>query len=147
MLPELTLVPEGLAQEGYTFRFMGDPKAFECEGCPVRNVCFRLEAGRSYKVVEVRDVAHICELHDGGRVRVCRVEEVDIQLSVPAKDLRGTATHWSPPACRMPECPSYGFCHPVGPEVGGKMEIVRVGNPLDCPAGFDLRRATVRPMT
>lgn len=142
----LGLVPLTLASEGARFRFLGDPKAMECEGCPVRTLCFKLAPGRSYEVEAVREVRHTCELHDEGQVAVVEVNEVPFQASVPAKDLRGTATHWRPPACGMPECAMYGFCHPVGPLVDGKMEIVHVGDAMDCPAGFDLRRVTLNPM-
>lgn len=142
----LTLVPLHMASEGARFRFQGDPKAMECEGCPVRSLCFRLEPGHAYEVETVRDVRHPCELHDEGTVAVVQVAEVPFQSSVPAKDLRGTATHWTPPPCGMPECPRYGFCHPRGPQVGAKMEIVHVGDAMECPAGLDLREATLRPM-
>lgn len=125
---------------------MGDPQAMECEGCPVRTLCYRLDAGRTYEVESVRDVRHTCELHDDGQVAVVEVAEVPFQASVPSKDLRGTATHWTAPACGMPECPRYGFCHPVGPVAGAKMEIVRVGESMECPAGLDLKEVTLKPM-
>lgn len=145
-VPTLTLVPSTIARPGLRFWYQGDPKAMECEGCPVRALCYRLEPGRRYEVKVLRDIQHPCELHDEGRVTVCEVQEVPFQSSVKAGRLRGTAAHWEPVPCGMPECPQYGFCHPVGPVRDTKMEIVSDDGAMECPAGFDLHRVTMKPL-
>jgi len=140
----LTLVPEGLAQPGFSFTFRGPNRGEECQGCPVQKLCFNLEPGLHYRVTAVRDVRHPCNLHDEGRVRVVQVEEAPFMTSLETKHLRGTAATWSPVPCGMPECPQNSLCHPVGPVAGARCEIVEDGGTMTCPAGFDIHRVALK---
>ncbi len=142
-MAELTLVPAGLARTGYRFTFMGDADDEACHGCPVRQVCFRLEAGRRYEVVEVRDVRHPCGLHDEDKVAVCKVEPVAFTSTVETKSLRGTAVTWKPIPCGFPECPNNPICHPTGLP-SGRHVVDKEHGALECPMHYQLTRVTMR---
>jgi hypothetical protein len=131
-----------MARAGDTFSFRGDPNDAACEGCPVRSLCYRLEPGRHYRVVEVRDKTHPCRLHAHDKVRVCTVEEAPFTSTVEAGRLRGTAVQWSPVPCGFPECPNNALCHPVGPQPG-RYEVVDQGA-VACPMHYELRKVTLR---
>lgn len=144
-MPLLTLLPSTLAATGYRFTYRGDGRFEECEGCPVKGVCYRLEPGRRYEVQAVRDVEHPCNLHETGRVRVCTVQEIPLHTSLETKHLRGTAAHWRPVPCGYPECPNNRLCHPVAtPE--GRYAIVEDRGQLRCPMGYDLHTVTLEPL-
>lgn len=142
----LTLVPEPLAEVGYRFWFRGANDGPECRECPVRNICFRIPAGRRYEVKQVRKVAHPCDLHEGGRVRVCLVEEVPFRTSLEEKHLRGTAAHWTPIPCGYPECDRYALCHPVGPQAGARYTIKGTGAAIPCPMHYRIREVELEPL-
>lgn len=142
----LTLVPVDLARPGYRFTFLGENKGMECEGCPVRKLCFQLHPGGVYEVQEVRGVRHPCELHDGGRVAVVLVQRVGFSTSLESKHLRGTAATWNPVDCGYPECPNWSLCHPVGVQQGVRYEIKAVGSKIDCPMNYDIKRVDLGPV-
>lgn len=141
----LTLLPPGAARVGASFTFLGDPNDAGCEGCPVRALCFRLEPGRHYRVVEVRDKTHPCRLHAHERVHVCTVEEAPISSTVEAGRLRGTAVHWTAIPCGFPECPNNALCHPRGTPAG-RYEVAADEGPLECPMHYQLHRVRLRPL-
>ncbi len=142
----LTLVPEALAAPGYRFTFMGANRGSECEGCPFQRLCFSLTPGTPYVVTALRDVTHPCNLHDGDRVRVVEVEPTTFETSLERKLLRGTAATWRPMPCGMPECPKYKLCHPMGPIAREHYAIVDTAGKLECPAGYDLEKVTLKPL-
>ena len=140
----LTLVPEPLAEPGYTFTFLGPNKGAECQDCPVQNLCFRLEPGRRYRVTAVRGVTHPCNLHDEDRVRVCEVEEVPLATSIRSSALRGTAVTWNPVDCGHPACPQWAFCHPAGATGGARYAVAGEDGAMDCPKGFAITAVRLR---
>lgn len=144
-MAELTLVPSTLARTGYRFRYQGDPGDEACDGCPVRSICYRLEAGRTYAVKEVRSVEHPCALHDGDKVRVCTAEPVPSVTTVEARRLRGTAVTWEPVPCGYPECDKYALCHPAG-QPAGRYEVMDDLGDEECPMHYKLRRVRVQPI-
>lgn len=142
----LTLVPSTLASKGHRFTFHGPNKGIECAACPFQKLCFGLAPGRTYEVRAVRDVQHPCELHDEGKVRVVEVAEVDFVSTVERIHLRGTAAAWSPVPCARPTCANWKLCHPVGHAAGARHAITGQLGRVECPAGYDLERVTLRKM-
>lgn len=142
----LTLVPSTLATKGYRFTFNGPNKDIECAACPFQKLCFGLTPGRKYEVQAVRDVKHPCELHDEGKVRVVEVVEVDFTSTLERVHLRGTAAPWTPIPCARPTCVNWNLCHPVGPSAGARHAITRQLGGVDCPAGYDIEKVTLRKM-
>jgi uncharacterized protein (UPF0179 family) len=152
-MPVMTLVPETLARPGARFVFRGPNLARaapntgeECLDCPFQKLCFGLAPGHAYEVVANRQVAHPCALHEGGKAHVVAVEEVAFATSLESRHLRGTAATWTAVPCGMPTCARFALCHPVGPVGGARYSIDRVGEAVQCPAGFDLVQVDLRPM-
>ena len=142
----LTLVPDTYAAQGTRFTYAAGPQPpEECAGCPFQKLCFGLAPGHRYQVKVLRDVTHPCALHDGGRVRVAEVEEVPFPSTVETRLLRGTAVTWSPLPCARPDCANYALCHPAGPQPG-KHAVVASGDPVACPAGYEITRVELRRM-
>ena len=142
----LTLVPSTLARKGHRFTFLGPNKDIECAACPFQKLCFGLEPGRTYEVKGVREVQHPCELHDEGKVRVVEAVEVPFAATVERRHLRGTAAPWTAPDCKRPSCANWALCHPVGPTAGARHAIVAMQGAVECPAGFDLEKVTLKKM-
>lgn len=138
----LTLIPNGLAKTGHQFQHYGDQNADECEGCPVRQLCFKIEPGH-YEVNEIRDVEHPCHLHEG-TMRVCTVEPVPVTSTILSKSLKGTAAEWAPIPCEYPECTNNALCHPR--IASGKMEILEEGKAVTCPMNYDIKQVTMKPI-
>jgi uncharacterized protein (UPF0179 family) len=139
---QLTLVPTTLATPGYLFRNYGDQNAEECDGCPVRAVCFKTPPGH-YEIVEVRDVQHPCKLHEG-TMSVCTAKEVPTVTTLEVKLLKGTATNWGAIECGFPECKNNALCHPRMD--AGHMEIVSVGETIECPMHYEIKQVSLRPL-
>jgi uncharacterized protein len=143
----LTLVPTTLAAPGFRFTFAGANPGEECKGCPFQRLCFGLAPGHAYEVTALREVTHPCALHESGRVRVVEVREASFPTTLESRLLRGTAATWAPIPCGQPQCPQWKLCHPVGPVGGRRHEITAQGGEVPCPAGFDLTRVELRPMS
>lgn len=140
----LTVVPGHLAAPGRRFAFNGPNQGDECDGCPVKRLCFDLQPGTTYRVAEVRAVEHPCKLHDGDKVRVVRVVPDTVQTTAETKRLRGTAITWKPVDCGYPECPNWKLCHPTGPARDVRYAVEKEGAKVDCPMNYDIRRITMR---
>ncbi len=138
----LTLVPRSNAIVGAGFTFVGPNAGEECRGCPLQKLCFNLKPGHHYRVAEVRELEHPCNLHDEGKVRVVRVEPGAIATSVESKRLRGTAVTWSPVDCGYPDCANWKLCHPTG-LADGKYAVEGDPEPLPCPMHYDLQRVSL----
>ena len=138
----LSLAPDLHARPGHRFTAAGGPFE-ECDGCPVQQLCFSVEAGRHYEVTEVRDVVHPCNLHEGG-MRVVQVEEASFNSALETKRLRGTAATFTPVDCGYPECANWTLCHPVGPARDVRYAIEEVGEALACPMDYKLKRVRLK---
>jgi len=142
----LTLVPQDLATPGHSFTFLGPNDGEECTGCPVRRLCFDLEPGARYQVQKTRDVTHPCNLHEGGRVRVVEVERIGFRTSMKTKRLRGTAATFVPVPCEYPDCKEWAFCHPFGVQTDVRYGIEEIGEAMDCPMDFKIKRVALKPL-
>lgn len=138
----LSLAPDLHARVGHRFTAVGGPFE-ECEGCPVQKMCFSVEAGRHYEVQALRDVVHPCNLHEGG-MRVVEVDEAPFESALETKRLRGTAASFVPVDCGNPECANWNLCHPVGPQRDVRYGIEAIGDDVDCPMDYKLKRVRLR---
>ena len=59
----VTLIGERLAKEDEEFIYLGPNN--DCRRCKLKTVCFNLKPGRRYKIIDIRDKRHSCELHEG----------------------------------------------------------------------------------
>jgi uncharacterized protein (UPF0179 family) len=141
----LTVVGETFARTGATFRFRA--RCDEAAACPISRVCQNLELNETYRVVAVRPKHHdVCTVHEGG-VRVVEVEKVDPVASFPMAKLKGTMAAWEPPVCDLRLCRNWETCFNPAMRRDGRYEIIGAVQRMDCPMGYELCRATVRPAT
>ena len=133
----ITLIGDSNARIGNRFYYMGPTE--ECKDCRIRNVCFNLEQGALYEIVQMRDTWHDCQLREGEKVRVVEVEKVDFMASVPKKQaIDGSMITFEPRQCDMLSCSNRRFCCPSNVKEGEKHSITRVVENLDCPLGESL---------
>jgi hypothetical protein len=129
----LTVIGRKQAKAGKEFTYMG-PVA-DCKDCKVRNICFHLERGRRYRVVEIRDRNHQCPVHEEG-VSVVQVEEIPTESVIPARiAIEGSTVSYECPRCRNRGCGSWALCFPQGMEPGMKRKVAKVGDRVDCRIG------------
>ncbi len=137
----VTVVGEQQCRKGFEFVF-GGPLA-ECRDCKVKNVCFHLEPNRRYRVTEVREVHHVCKLHEGG-VRVVEVERIPTRGALPkSQAVEGSMITFEESDCKMAGCENYRLCKPWGAVDGTKDRVVSVEEDLDCPKRKALRIASL----
>ena len=133
----VTVVGEQQSKKGFEFVF-GGPLA-ECRECKVKNVCFHLEQNRWYRVTEIRDVHHECNIHEGG-VRVVEVEKLPTRAAIPTKvAVEGSMITYEEMNCDRMGCPHYRICRPWGAGEGMRFRIESVEKDVDCPKGASLK--------
>ncbi len=134
----VTVVGETQCKAGFEFVF-GGPNA-ECRECKVKNVCFHLEAGRRYRVTQIREVHHECKLHEGG-VRVVEVERVPTRVAVPARSaMEGATLTYEESRCAWIGCANYRLCHAQGASEGMKLRILSIEEAdVECPRAQKLK--------
>ncbi len=133
----VTVVGEHQCKKGFEFVF-GGPLA-ECRDCKVRNVCFHLEPNRRYKVTEVRDVHHECNVHEEG-VRVVEVEKLPTRSALASKAaVEGSMITFEESDCKNIGCPNYRLCKTFGASEGMRFRIVSVEGEIECLKGKSLR--------
>ncbi|QSG12591.1 putative metal binding protein [Halapricum desulfuricans] len=112
-MAQLTLVGTRLAEVGQTFVYQGPAEA--CEGCPYRDQCLNLTAGRKYEIVTVRENASVldCGVHDTG-VQAVEVEPASIRANVASKGAYAGSKSQLEGPCPYTDCPSHEYCEPAG---------------------------------
>ncbi|HUT26655.1 MAG TPA: UPF0179 family protein [Methanomassiliicoccales archaeon] len=132
----ITVIGERQARVGGQFVYLGP--LTECKECKLKGVCFNLDTGCLYRIVEVRDVKHDCKVHEDG-VRVVRVEKEKMEGAVSKKGaLEGTTITYEVIKCDHLGCEHYRLCHPLGIDKGRKARIARILGDLDCAEGKKL---------
>ncbi len=133
MMVLLTVIGKRLAKKDLTFTFMGPLS--NCRECKVKNICFHLEKGRSYRVLSSRDVLHECPVHEEGVV-VVEVEAISREAVIPKKQaMEGSTITMELQKCYERNCINYRLCFPIGMEPGQKKTIIKVGKKAKCPKG------------
>lgn len=140
-MAQITLVGERQAVAGHEFVYRGPQP--ECRECRVRSACLNQDVGRRYRVLHVREVAHPCLLNEE-RARVVEVEAAPPECSLPLRGaVEGALLAYEPLVCANNACPNYRLCHPVGIDRGTRLQILRVGEELECPLGYEIAPARV----
>ena len=134
----VTLIGDSHARIGNRFYYMGPTE--ECRDCRLKNVCFNLDQGALYEIVQLRDTRHECTLREGD-VRVVVVEKVPFSVAVPKKlAIDGSVITFEPQSCDNIGCPNWKYCCPANVAEGEKHSITSVVENLDCPRGETLVR-------
>jgi hypothetical protein len=132
----ITVIGERQAKVDGHFIYLGP--LTECKECKLKGVCFNLEAGALYRIVEVRDVKHDCKVHEEG-VRVVKVEKEKSEGAVNKKGaLEGTTITYEVIKCDNLGCQSYRLCHPLGIDKGHKARIAKIVGDIECAEGKKL---------
>ncbi len=136
-MPHVTLIGEKLAKEGLEFAFGGCLPG--CQSCEIKNSCCGLEKNKWYRITEVRDMSHECQIHVDN-VRVVEVEEIPLKTAVKGRGLiEGSVITLENKNCREVECRYFQLCNPPGIETGGKYHVEKIGKKLECAKGYDLK--------
>ncbi len=137
----ITLIGEHLAQEGGEFVYRGP--LTECRDCKLKGVCFNLDTGGLYRIKAVRNVKHLCRIHEEG-VRVVEVQKLQRRCALPQKyALEGSTYTYEGIRCKSPGCKNYQLCHPTGVEKNMRFRVSRVDEDLKCPEGLRLVAVTL----
>jgi len=140
----VTLLQEGQDRPGHEFIYRGPSP--ECKECKVKAVCLNQEVGKRYRVMRLRDVLHPCPL-SGFRARVVEVEPVAPAFSIHIRRaVEGSVVEYQGLDCNRTDCPNYRICHPMGVEIGMKVKVVKVGQELRCPLGYEITPVDVEYM-
>jgi uncharacterized protein (UPF0179 family) len=143
----VTLIGTRLATEGTEFVYHGESE--DCEGCPYRDQCLNLTAGRKYRVTEVREDANTldCAVHDSG-VTAVEVEPATIRANVDSGVAFGGSKTTLEGPCPHTACPSHQYCEPAGIDFDEEYRIESViGDPPHeyCELDRDLTLVEFQP--
>ncbi len=136
-MAQITLIGTDLAKQGSEFYYLGPME--ECADCKFSKVCFNLEEGSKYRVVEIRLQEHECHEYAGDSVTAVEVEKIPTQASVGKRQaMEGSRITYKGSECKNISCEKYGICHPIGKVPGSKYIVQKVDGDLDCPLGEKL---------
>jgi len=137
----ITLIGKHQARKGHRFIYLGPVP--ECKECQLKNICFNLEKGRRYEVVNVREKEHPCSLFEDG-VRVVEVNQVPFRAGIPkGMVIEGSVISFHPQECGSRDCEHWSLAHPPGLEEGTKIKVIRIVGDVKCPACPPFREALV----
>lgn len=144
-MANVTLIGEKLAKKDYVFIYRGPLS--ECRDCKVKTVCFNLEEGRKYKIIEIRSMHHNCKTHEGG-VRAVEFEKLPIVIAIDVKLAeKGAKLEFDESdECNDMGCKFYRICVPPGIKPGEKYEVVAIGNTIQCTKGKNLKEVTLKDL-
>ncbi len=142
-MAKISLIGVDLAKEGLEFTFVEPLKG--CTECRIKNVCFNLEPGMSYRITKVREKENPCFVFNRDKVNTIEVEPVDDYLNAMngMKLQEGSTFKTTSLECDRITCPNIETCNLMHVKEGKKAKIVSIGNKVDCPRGLDLRRVNV----
>ena len=138
-MPLVTLIGEKLAKKDCEFIYLGPIN--ECRNCKLKTVCFNLKSGRKYKITNVRDKRHNCNVHDG-TAAVVEVQVLPIIVSVDSKLSDGDTIKIEDSKCRSIGCKNYKLCN-ISLNKNKKYKIIKISEKIDCPLDYDLKKAEI----
>ena len=136
-MPLVTLIGEKLAKEENEFTYLGPNN--ECKNCKLKTVCFNLKLGRRYKITNVRDKRHNCNVHEG-TAAVVEVKEMPIITAVDKKLSEGSEAKIEYKKCKSIGCVNYELCSVVL-QKDKNYKITKIYESIDCPIGYELQKA------
>lgn len=138
-MPLVTLIGEKLAKNGSEFIYIGPNN--ECRNCKLKTVCFNLKTGRRYKITNVRDKKHNCNVHEG-TTAVVEVEEMPILTAIDDKLSEGSKLKINTNECRNIGCNNYELCC-ITLRKDKNYKIIKTYEKIECPVGYDLQKAEI----
>ena len=138
-MPLVTLIGEKLAKKDFEFIYLGPIN--ECRNCKLKTVCFNLKPGRKYRITNVRDKRHNCNVHDG-TATVVEVQDLPIIIAVDSKLSEGDAIKIEDKNCRSIGCKNYELCISSSNK-NKKYKITKIYEKIDCPLDHELKKAEI----
>jgi uncharacterized protein (UPF0179 family) len=133
----ISLVGETQAKVGNIFVFHGPLS--ECRDCKRKTVCFNLEEGSLYEIVNLRDKHHDCNVHEGG-VRVVELKKAPIETTIDKKHaIEGSTVSMEVKECRNLGCESYSLCFLLEPKSNRRYKVTKVKGDVKCSEGKNLK--------
>lgn len=139
-MPLVTLIGERLAEKGKEFVYIGPNN--ECKNCKLKTVCFNLKPGKKYKITNIRDKKHICNVHEG-TAAVIEVQEQPIITSIDKKNDEKSNSKIEKNNCGSIGCMHYEICN-VNIEKGKKYKIIKVFEEIECPMGYKIQKVELK---
>jgi len=139
-MPLVTLIGEKLAKKETEFIYLGPNN--ECRNCKLKTVCFNLKPGRKYKITEVRDKKHNCNVHEG-TAAVVEVQELPIITAVDKEIKEGETLKIEKNNCKSIGCDFFDFCN-VDLQKDKTYTIEKIIEEINCPLGHGLNKAEIR---
>jgi len=136
-MPLVTLIGEKIAKVENEFKYLGPNN--ECRNCKLKTVCFNLKVGRNYKITNVRDKRHNCNVHEG-TVVVVEVQELPIITSIDKDLSKGEKTKIEKKNCDNIGCKYYEICN-VDFQKDKEYTITKISETIKCPLGYKLQEA------
>ncbi len=138
-MPLVTLIGEKIAKKDAEFIYIGPNN--ECRNCKLKTVCFNLKIGRKYKITNIREKRHNCNIHEG-TVAVVEVQEMPILTAIEKKLSEGSKIKINNKDCRNIGCNYYDLCSiPINKDKN--FIVKKVIEKIDCPIDYDLQKAEV----
>ena len=138
-MPLVTLIGEKLAKKETEFTYLGPNN--ECRNCKLKTVCFNLKPGRKYKIKNVRDKRHNCNVHEG-TAAVVEVQEMPILVAIDKELSEGSKTKIKETNCRSIGCVNYELCCFIL-QKDKEYKITKIYEVIDCPNGLELQKAEI----
>ena len=136
-MPLVTLIGEKLAKKENEFIYLGPNN--ECRNCKLKTVCFNLKSGRKYKITNIRDKRHNCNVHEG-TATVVEVQEMPIITTIDKELSEGDEAKIQSMQCKSIGCDNYELCN-VELHKDKKYKIKKIFNKIDCPMEYDIKKA------
>jgi len=139
-MPLVTLIGEKLAKKDAEFVYIGPNN--ECRNCKLKTVCFNLKTGRKYKVINLRDKRHNCNVHEGAAA-VIEVQEQPIITSIDKKHSEGSKSIIEKKECNSIGCVFFEICN-VTLQKDKQYIVTKIFEELECPHGYNLQKAELK---
>ncbi|AGO61258.1 MULTISPECIES: UPF0179 family protein [Ferroplasma] len=139
-LNKISLIGVNLAKKDLVFTFRG-PLAGKCDECKIRNVCFNLEPGKSYRIKEVKEQINPCFIYDTNKVSTIDVEEVENTYNVQngKRLMEGSSMELRSMKCDYLTCPNIEKCNLLNLKGNKKIVVKKIIGKISCPKGYDMR--------
>ena len=134
----VTLIGERLAKEDEEFIYLGPNN--DCRRCKLKTVCFNLKPGRRYKIIDIRDKRHSCELHEGNAA-VVEVQELPIIAAIDKELTEGSTARIERKECKNIGCDNFDLCNNLALHKDRNYKIIKIYEGLDCLIGHELQKA------
>ncbi|MEM0139238.1 MAG: UPF0179 family protein [Ferroplasma sp.] len=139
-LNKISLIGIDLAKKDLEFTFKG-PLTGKCDECRIKNVCFNLEPGKSYRIKDVKEQVNPCFIYNKNKVSTIEVEELPNRYNIQKgkRLIEGSSIELKSMKCDYLTCPNIEKCNLLYINSGKKIVINKIIRKLECPKGYDMR--------